>query len=240
MIASKGRRGVQYLIALGLALAVLAFALGVPLLGWGIADWRGFFASPVRLMYGVGVALQSLVIAIGYLLLPFSYTTGRREGQATKRVARQRVVPIVTRLVWLAVLLIAPYSDRRSWMVIGDAAWLRFLGVLVYLLALAWVYWAFWTLGQQHSGEVTIQEQHELITAGPYRWIRHPMYLGLIVFPLGAALVFGSWMGMALSLLLVGIFIWRIADEERLMRQEFGHRWDAYCQRTWRLVPFVY
>lgn len=230
----------KFLTALGLALAVLAFALGLPLLGWGIAEWRGFFSSPVRLLYGVGVALQSLSIAIGYLVLPFPYSPGKREGQATKRVARQSVVPIVTRLIWLAVLLISAYSDRRSWMVIRNADWLRFLGVLIYLLALAWVYWAFSTLGKQHSAEVTIQNHHDLITEGPYRWIRHPMYLGLIVFPAGAGLVFGSWIGLALPLLLVGLFVWRIADEERLMHQEFGDRWSAYCRRTWRLIPFVY
>jgi len=104
---SKGRRSMKFLTALGLALAVLAFALGLPLLGWGIADWRGFFSSPVRLLYGVGVALQSLSIAIGYLALPFPYSPGKREGQATKRIARQSVVPIVTRLIWLSVLLIS-------------------------------------------------------------------------------------------------------------------------------------
>jgi protein-S-isoprenylcysteine O-methyltransferase Ste14 len=191
-------------------------------------------------MYAVGVGLQSMVMAVGVLLIRFPYTLGRRRGQVGKRVARQSIVPIVTRLLWLAVLLISPYSDRRNWMVIADSDWLRFIGVLLYLLALAWVYWAFWTLGRQHSGEVTIQPQHELITQGPYRWIRHPMYLGLTVFPAGAALAFGSWIGMAIPFLLVGLFIWRIADEEKLMHQEFGDRWDAYCRRTWRLLPLVY
>jgi protein-S-isoprenylcysteine O-methyltransferase Ste14 len=230
----------KYLIGLGLALAVLSFALGVPLLGWGITDWRGFFSSPVRLMYGAATVLQSVVIGVGFALLPFSYTPGKREGQASKRVARQSAVPILTRLVWLVGLLVSSYSDRRGWMVIGDAVWPRLLGVVIYMLALLWVYWAFLTLGRQHSGEVTVQEDHHLITDGPYRWIRHPMYLGLITFPAGAGLAFGSWIGIALPLLLVAIFVWRITDEERLMHGEFGERWITYCQRTWRLVPFVY
>lgn len=146
----------------------------------------------------------------------------------------------MTRLVWLAIFVISPYSDRHQWAVIAGAIWLRYLGVIVYLLGLAWVYWAFLTLGKQHSGEVTIQKEHELIVQGPYRWLRHPMYLGLIIFPMGAGLVFGSWVGMALPLILAGMFIWRIGDEEKLLRQEFGERWDAYCRRTWRLVPYLY
>jgi protein-S-isoprenylcysteine O-methyltransferase Ste14 len=231
---------VKYLVALALAVGVLAFALGVPLLGWGIADWRGFFSGPVRLLYAAACGVQSLVLGIGFSRLPFSYAPGKRQGQATKRVARQSVVPIATRLIWLIGLLVSAFSDRRNWIVIPGASWLRSLGVLLYAAALAWVYWAFWTLGTQHSAEVTVQEDHRLITAGPYHWVRHPMYLGLIVFPIGAALAFGSWIGMALPLLLVGLFLWRIGDEEKLMRQEFGERWDSYCRHTRRLFPFLF
>jgi protein-S-isoprenylcysteine O-methyltransferase Ste14 len=230
----------KYRTALALAFFLTGFALGVPLLGWGITDWEGFFSSPVRLLYGFSVGLLSLVCAISYLLLPFSYTPGKREGEKSKRIVRQSVVPLVTRLVWLAILVISPYSDRHNWAVIEDATWLRHVGVLVYALGLAWVGWAFLTLGKQHSGEVTIQKEHEPITGGPYRWLRHPMYLGLIAFPAGVGLVFGSWIGAALPLLLVGVFVWRIGDEEQLMRQEFGERWDTYCQHTWRLVPYIY
>jgi protein-S-isoprenylcysteine O-methyltransferase Ste14 len=124
--------------------------------------------------------------------------------------------------------------------VIVNAVWLRYLGVLLFLLGFAWVVWSFLSLGKQHSGEVTIQKEHELITKGPYRWVRHPMYLGLIVFPLGIGLAFGSWIGMALPLLLIGLFVWRVRDEERLLQQEFGQKWDHYCQHTWRLIPYLY
>ena len=230
----------KVLTAFGLALIVLVFALGVPLLGWGVADWRGFLASPVRLAFTAACVLQSLVQAVGFTLLPFSCSPGKREGQAQKRVGRQGFVPIVTRLVWAAALLISGYSDRQSWMVFQDAIWLRFLGVLTYMLALGWVYWSFVTLGKQHSAEVTIQEDHQFITEGPYHWVRHPMYLGLILFPAGAGLAFGSWIGIALPLLTAGLFVWRIADEEELMHREFGERWETYCRRTWRLVPFVF
>jgi len=228
------------LTALGLALSMLALALGVPLLSWGISDWGGFFSSPVRLAYGISALLQSLIIGIGFLLLPFAYTPGKREGEKTKRIARQSIVPIITRLIWLAIFVISPYSDRHNWAVIADAVWLRTVGVLLYLLGMEWVCWAFLTLGKQHSGEVTIQKEHELVTAGPYRWLRHPMYLGLIVFPLGVALVFGSWIGIVLPLLSAGVFAWRVRDEEKLMHQEFGERWEAYCRRTWRFIPYVY
>jgi protein-S-isoprenylcysteine O-methyltransferase Ste14 len=124
--------------------------------------------------------------------------------------------------------------------VIADALWLRAVGLALYVLGMVWVAWCFLTLGKQHSPEVTIQQNHELVTDGPYRWLRHPMYLGLTVFPMGVGLVFGSWIGTALPLLLVGLFMWRVRDEEKLLSQEFGERWEAYCQRTWRFIPYLY
>lgn len=66
------------------------------------------------------------------------------------------------------------------------------------------------------------------------------MYLGLIVFPMGMGLVFRSWIGAALPLLMIGLFAWRIGDEERLMRQEFGEHWEIYGKRTWRMIPFLF
>jgi protein-S-isoprenylcysteine O-methyltransferase Ste14 len=230
----------KYVVALGLALFMLGFALGVPLLGWGINNWQGFFFNPARVLYSISVGLLALSVSVGLHLLRFPYTPGKREGERSKQVSRQSIVPLLTRLVWLAVFVISPYGDRRDIAIIGAGDALRYGGVLLFVLGLVWVGWAFLTLGKQHSGEVTIQSGHQLITNGPYRWLRHPMYLGLIVFPMGVGLVFRSWPGVLLPLLLIGLFIWRIGDEEALMHQEFGEQWERYCQRTWRFIPYLY
>jgi len=211
-------------VAVGLALFMSGFALGVPLLAWGITDWPGFFSHPARVLYSLSVGLLALSVSVGLLFLRFPYALGKREGDSRKRVSRQGIVPLLTRLVWLAVFVISPYGDRWDFAVIGTGDGLRYGGVSLFVLGLAWVGWAFLTLGKQHSGEVTVQSDHQLITTGPYRWLRHPMYLGLSVFPMGVGLVFRSWPGVLLPLLLVGLFIWRIGDEEALMHREFGEQ----------------
>jgi protein-S-isoprenylcysteine O-methyltransferase Ste14 len=91
-----------------------------------------------------------------------------------------------------------------------------------------------------YSADVTIQDQHRLVTDGPYRYIRHPRYVGAILLGFGAALVFRSWIGVALSLIFIGVILFRIRDEEALMHKEFAKAWEHYCERSWRLVPFVY
>jgi protein-S-isoprenylcysteine O-methyltransferase Ste14 len=102
------------------------------------------------------------------------------------------------------------------------------------------MHWAEATLDKQFSVEVTIQEGHRLVTDGPYRYLRHPRYLGIILFTTGISLVFRSWLTLIFIAVLTLVLIWRIHDEEALLHQEFGPDWEAYSQRSWRLIPFVH
>ncbi len=56
----------------------------------------------------------------------------------------------------------------------------------------------------------------------------------------GSSLVFNSWLGLALSAPLLGLYLLRIRDEEALMRREFGEEWESYCRRSRRLIPYLY
>ena len=87
---------------------------------------------------------------------------------------------------------------------------------------------------------VAIQPGHTLVTTGIYRVIRHPSYLGLLINSLGWALVFRSGVGMLLTALLIPPLLARIRAEEALLRTQFGAEYEAYCTRTWRLIPGVY
>jgi protein-S-isoprenylcysteine O-methyltransferase Ste14 len=229
----------RILTSLGLALFMVLFSLGVPLLGWGIADWQVYFNNPARLSFSISVVVIAFICGIGYLLLPFQYDLGKREGDKQKQVTRQSIVPLVTRIIWLCIFILSPFSDRHNFLEINILL-IRIMGVMIYIAGFSWVIWSFLTLGKQHSGEVTVQKGHKLITKGPYKWVRNPMYLGLILFPLGIGLVFGSWIGITLPILLVFLFIWRIRDEEELMGKEFGDEWQKYSKHSWRLIPFIY
>lgn len=70
--------------------------------------------------------------------------------------------------------------------------------------------------------------------------VRHPRYLGIIMFALGIALVFRSWIGVALAAALTIVLLVRVRREEALMRTTFGSEWDEYKRRSWRLIPLLY
>ena len=78
------------------------------------------------------------------------------------------------------------------------------------------------------------------LTSGLYRHLRHPRYLGVQAAALGLALLFRSWIGLGLNVPLLAVLLFRIRDEEALLRETFGPEWDAYCQHSWRLIPHLY
>jgi len=93
-------------------------------------------------------------------------------------------------------------------------------------------------LGAHWSITLEIREGHELVADGVYRHLRHPMYLALLLYGLGQALVLPNWLAgpayLAAFALLVAS---RLGSEERLMAEAFGADYQAYRARTWRLVP---
>ncbi len=140
----------------------------------------------------------------------------------------------------LGALVFVPFADRRGLCVLTIGPLARWLGLFLATVGMGLIIWSGLALGRLYSPEVTIQQGHRLITLGPYRAVRHPRYLGGMIQGIGLSLLFRSWVGLALTLLFIVIIWFRIHDEEALMHQEFGDEWETYCQRSWRLIPYVW
>jgi protein-S-isoprenylcysteine O-methyltransferase Ste14 len=160
--------------------------------------------------------------------------TARREPLGSRLL---HIVP----LLLAALLLLIPRSRLG---VLGDpflprAAWPFWTGAALTATGLLFAVWARRHLGRNWSGSVTIKENHELISSGPYAIVRHPIYTGLLLAFAGSALAFGDWRGV-LAVALVFLALWRkLRLEERWMRDQFGDSYQVYCRRVAALVPFV-
>ncbi len=219
-------------------IGTLAIYLGLSLVGWGLGDLAGFFASPVRLAYGSVIVLFAAAVAYQAVVAPEGVQGS--SGLKEKRVPRQATVGYLMLLCLAVGLILLPICDRRNLALLPEWLVLRWGGVLVTAAGYALVFLSGIFLGRQYSAEVTIQEGHKLITAGPYRRLRHPRYLGILLMTLGISLVFRTWAGFVLLPVVMALLLWRIKDEEALMANEFGAEWEAYCKRSWRLVPGVF
>jgi protein-S-isoprenylcysteine O-methyltransferase Ste14 len=228
----------DYLRGFGSFLWTCILYAGLPLLGWGFDDLAGFFARPQLLAYVAGIAGFGMVAALQMILLPDSFHGGR--GKAEKFVPRQHIVRIAVTLLLFLGLFLVPFTDRRGLLTMADASTLRWTGWVLAMLGLGLIFWSGLALGRFYSREVTLQEGHRLITGGPYRLIRHPRYLGIAVMGIGQSLLFRSWLGIGMTLLAMGVVLFRIHDEEILMQKEFGAEWEAYCRKTSRLIPFLW
>jgi protein-S-isoprenylcysteine O-methyltransferase Ste14 len=106
-------------------------------------------------------------------------------------------------------------------------------------LGLGFSIWARRVLGSNWSSTPVIKEGHELIRVGPYRWVRHPIYTGLLV-ALAATFAARGHVGDAclLALVILGL-VWKLRIEESLMMQNFPEAYPEYRKQTKALIPFV-
>jgi protein-S-isoprenylcysteine O-methyltransferase Ste14 len=225
--------------AFALSIFTILAYLGFPLIGWGVGDIAGFLDNSARLALAILIGVFAILAFYQAMAIPAGGAV--QKGDANKRHKKESALGHLGTAVFLVGgLILMGYSDRHSWLVFPDLPILRYSGLLLLAAGGLLAFWSAMTLGRQYSTEITIQKDHQLITSGPFRLIRHPRYLGLIFMALGYALLFRSLVGMAMTLLLIPALIWRITGEEKMMADEFGAEWQAYLKKTWRLVPFIF
>jgi protein-S-isoprenylcysteine O-methyltransferase Ste14 len=118
--------------------------------------------------------------------------------------------------------------------------WFFYPGIFLMVLGILIRQWAIRTLGRFFSIKMEIQADHIVIKNGPYRFVRHPSYTGMLFAWIGMGLVLQSWGGTLLIILIQGFAYWyRISVEERLLISELGDEYVKYLDKTKRLIPFI-
>jgi protein-S-isoprenylcysteine O-methyltransferase Ste14 len=179
------------------------------------------------------VVLATLLMTVAALFTEVNLSSGEREDRANRWVLPAfGVIGIVSGFL-------PAYTDRIDFWTFGGEG-VRWFGAWVFIVGGALRLWPVFVLGKRFSGLVAIQPGHSLVTEGIYRRLRNPSYLGMLVIAVGWALVFRSGVGLLLAALTVIPLIARIHAEEALLRAQFGSEYEAYCSRSWRLIPGVY
>lgn len=116
--------------------------------------------------------------------------------------------------------------------------WVRWLGGLISLAGIAGFYWSHDALGKNWAIALEIKKEHALVTDGPYRFVRHPMYAAIYVIAIGLSLLSANWL-MAVVFLLpfTLMYLVRVPSEEEMMLEHFGTAYRDYMKKTGRLIP---
>jgi len=141
--------------------------------------------------------------------------------------------------VWVGPLQRGQFSWAES-----KPIWAWTMAALVVAIAASSVWLVNWSarrLGKQWSLGARLVENHVLIEDGPYRFVRNPIYTGMFGMLIATGLATALWISLlvGVALFAIGTGI-RIRIEERLLREEFGERFDDYVRRVWALIPGIY
>jgi protein-S-isoprenylcysteine O-methyltransferase Ste14 len=145
---------------------------------------------------------------------------------------------VMTLPLLMAILLYAFIPEWMAWSTITLPVWVRWLGVGLGIACLPLIRWVFSSIGSNISETVLTKREHKLVTEGPYRWVRHPLYgVGLLEI-LALSLIAGNWF-MAL-LWVIGVLVFRfivIPIEEAKLIAAFDGEYERYRARTGALAP---
>ena len=124
-----------------------------------------------------------------------------------------------------------------AWAAVTLPVWLRWAGVGLALTAGLLLVWMFRTLGRNLTDTVVTRKQHTLVTTGPYRWVRHPLYTLAAMLTLAHFLAAANWFFLAIGGVVFLLLAIRTRKEEENLIARFGEDYRKYMQRTGRFVP---
>jgi protein-S-isoprenylcysteine O-methyltransferase Ste14 len=222
-IARRALAGVAWSQA---ALAALIF---VP--AWSIAYWQGWL---YWVCAGMGILWLTLYV------LRYDPALAKRRAHAgpiAEHRPQQKFIQSITSICGIATLVVSPLDHRFGWSSVSAAVSLAAAVTLAVGFAIVLVTFRENTFA---SSIVEIAPDQRVVKTGPYAWVRHPMYSGALLIFLATPPALGSWWGLIPAALLASALVWRLFDEETLLRNGL----DGYAEYTgnvrFRLIPWIW
>jgi protein-S-isoprenylcysteine O-methyltransferase Ste14 len=177
------------------------------------------------------------LFAIGEYAMQFRSFREVIRGRSGKRVERWSLVVVVVTVIagFVGGIKLAQGHTGQ----IGAGAWPLFgIGLVLMATGIVVRWWAIIVLGHFFTIDVRVQSDQKVVDSGPYQWVRHPSYTGLIVFFFGLGLALSNWLSLALLVIVPGAGLAvRIKAEERALLTSLGEPYRQFCASRPRLFP---
>ena len=191
--------------------------------------------------------LFRLILLAGFvILMPIGayHRLKSRTGEKLDRRQEGLFILVTLRLAGIAGItgLIAYLINPAcmAWAAVPLPVWLRWTGVGLALIAGLLLAWMFRTLGRNLTDTVVTRKQHALVTTGPYRWVRHPLYTLAALLGIASSLAAANWFFIVAGCLMFLLLAIRTRKEEENLVARFGDDYRHYMQRTGRFVPRLF
>jgi protein-S-isoprenylcysteine O-methyltransferase len=192
--------------------------------------------------------MLSFVLGLTYFASELLLTITRRSRTKTGEKQDRSTLGMIWVVIGLSIpagMVVAQSRTLRSGVVglfdFPDNEWIPILAIVFFGAGLVVRWWAIVTLGRFFTVDVVIEKDHEVVQRGPFRWVRHPSYTGVLVAFTGWAMTLGNWVAAGLILVPIFIaFVRRMKVEEEALTRALGEKYLEYMRRTKRLIPGVY
>ena len=168
------------------------------------------------------------------------YFQGKVKGGGKYVLTNEKREKLFFRLFALAYIIL-PLYFITSWVDFAHVAiptWLRWTGMVITCMGIGLFGWTHQTLGVNWTAVLALSEKHELVTSGPYRFVRHPMYTSFFIIGFGFLFLSANWL---IGVIYIGtlslMYVARVSAEEEMMLERFGDSYRQYMKTTGRLLP---
>jgi protein-S-isoprenylcysteine O-methyltransferase Ste14 len=184
--------------------------------------------------------------ALGILLFSFlcfgiAFRRRTHTGEKLDRLQEGWPILILLRLsglsMWIALFAWLWDPSSFAWARLPFPAGFRWAGLAAGLVAMYWLIWMLRSLGKNLTDTVVTRKDANLVTNGPYRFVRHPMYVGVLMIALAVSLTASNWLFLVMGCAVFTMMCFRLPIEERNLIGRFGDQYRRYMQTTGRFFP---
>jgi len=165
-----------------------------------------------------------------------------RRLQTKEKIGKQKIIMRLGTVIGFGAYLLPGLDFRFGWTrgwFGPEPLWLVICASALFLAAYLLTYWVMF-VNSYASRTIQVEAGQEVISSGPYRLVRHPMYFGGVLTMLFAPLVLGSYVALPMFAVVIPVIVFRLLNEEKVLRNELPG-YSEYCDRTrYRLVPYVW
>ncbi|WP_225894016.1 protein-S-isoprenylcysteine O-methyltransferase [Atlanticothrix silvestris] len=194
----------------------------------------------------MNLSISNIVFILGiilWLLIRIPYQQIQRQNIIIdeRKSLQEKILRI---LVWTGIIFLPFIYVLSPWLNFANyhlPIWANGLGIAIFALSL-WLFWrSHHDLGQNWSSTLQIREGHTLTTNGVYQNIRHPMYASVLLTSVAQVLLLSNWIaGLSGLISFIIAYATRVSQEEQMLLNSFGDEYEAYRQRTKRLIPYLF
>ena len=173
----------------------------------------------------------------GYFRRKADRETGEKISRKVDGTPMMTAIRVGGLLLWFSPIAYLINPNWMAWSKLNLPDWLRWMGVGIGVLCTFGIYWLFSNIGSGITSTSATREQHKLVTSGPYRWVRHPLYtFGSTMF-IAFGIIADTWFIAALGILTFTLMAIRTPKEEALLIEKFGDEYREYMKQTGKYLP---